>query len=279
MTESSVDVIIPRASELKGDSRLVVLLGSPEGIGNTSKKLSKNSSVEKLRRGLFIVRGYSENHAKILEFQPLISFIKTREIPHSRNKTEDVYSSRVFSIVSFTYKNPTAQQKKRVERLIRKTTGVRIRPGVILFPLFRSKERRRIIGSEESRSLIDSREFSRLIREIGGNSTRWTRLKIVNSEDSRHVRQAVENTFSRDLHALEEKILKLREQSKDASIPIQQLKRSYTLQSRGFRELKTKWMLAKKLWFYDSEKDLKRIYNKLVNTRRVISSVETIRLS
>lgn len=277
MTESSVDVIIPRTSELKGDSRLVVLLGSPEGIRNTSKKLSMNSSVEKLRRGLFIVRGYSENHARILEFQPLISFIKTREIPLSRSKTEDVYSSRVYSIVSFTYKNPTAQQKKRVERLIRKTTGVRIRPGVILFPLFRSKEQRRIIGSEESRSLIDSREFSSIIREIGGNSIRWTRLKIVNSEDSRHVRQAVESTFSRDLHALEEKIRKLREQSKDATIPIQQLKRSYTVQSHSFQELKTKWMLAKKLWFYDSEKALRRIYNMLVNTRRVISSVEAMR--
>ncbi|MFX1558964.1 MAG: hypothetical protein ACFFBL_00075 [Promethearchaeota archaeon] len=276
MTESSIDVIVPITSELKGDSQLVVLLGSPEGIRSTSKKLSTYPDVEKLRRGLFIVHGYSESHTVPLDTQPAISFIKTREIPSFRTKTEDVYANRVYTIVSFSFKDPTAKQKKRVERLIRKTTGVRLRPGVILFPLFRAKERRRIIGDDKV--LIDSKEFSTLIREIGGSSIRWSRLKIGNSNGSNHIRRAVENTLVRDLRALEKKIRNLRERSKDTTAPIRQLKKSYTLQSHNFRELKTKWMLAKKLWFYDAEKALKRTYNLLINTRRIITSEEFNRM-
>ncbi len=255
------------------------MLGSPEGIKNTSRKLTACPGVEKLRRGLFVVHGFSENHIRALDTQSVISFIKTREIPSLRKKVEDVYSSRVYTIVSFSFKNPTAQQKKRVERLIRRTIGVRLRPGVILFPLFRTKERRRILGSEDERVLVDSQEFSKLIREIGGNSLRWTRLKIKNSNGSNQVKQAVENTFERDIRALEDKIRSLRGQSKDTSIPIRQLKKKYGLLSRSFRELKTKWLLAKKLWFYDVEKALRRTYNILINTRRMITSEETRRMN
>ncbi|MHA2423592.1 MAG: hypothetical protein ACXAEF_02320 [Candidatus Thorarchaeota archaeon] len=279
MTESNVDVITPITSELKRDSRLVVLLGSPEVTRTTSKKLSACPDVERIGRGLYIVHGYSENHSNAIQSQSLISFIKTKEIPNFRKKEEDVHSNRAFVIVSFSFKNPTAQQKKRVERLIRKSTGVRLRPGVILFPLFRAKERRRIIGTEENRILIDSKEFSRLVREVGGNSIRWSRLKIKNLNGSNHVRNAIENTFIRDLRALEDKIRNLREQSKDTAITLSQLKKNYGLLSRSFRELKTKWLLAKKLWFYDAEKALKRIYNILINTRRIISFEETRRMN
>jgi hypothetical protein len=148
---------------------------------------------------------------------------------------------------------------------------------VILFPLLRAKERRQIIGSEDDRILIDSKEFSRLIHELGGNSIRWSRLRIKNSDGSNHVRNAVEHTFVRDIHALEEKIRNLREQTKDTTIAIGQLKKYYTLHSRNFRELKIKWMLAKKLWFYDAEKALKRVYNMLINTRRAIANEVTRR--
>jgi hypothetical protein len=278
MTESDVDVIAPVASELKGNSRLVVLLGSPEGTKRPSKKFSTFTGVKKIRKGLFIVREYSEQHAKILDDQPMISFTKTKEIPVSRKKVADVYSKRAYTVVSFSFKNPTAQQKKRVERLIRKTTGVRLRPGVILFPLFRSKERRRIIGSDDDdRVLIDSKEFNKQIRELGGNSIRWSRLKIKNPSGGSHVQEAVEHTLVRDLSALEEKIRKLRVRSKDDTIPIRQLKKNYTMLSHNFRELKTKWMLAKKLWFYDAKKELKRTYNMLISTRRIITLEEARR--
>ena len=279
MTESGVDVIVPVISELKGDSRLVVLLGSPEGVKRTSMNLSVYNGVQKIRRGLFIIHGYSESHAKIINLQPAISFIKTKEIPSIRTSTEEVYLNRVFTIVSFSFKKPTAQQKKRVERLIRKTTAIRLRPGVVIFPLLRSKERRRFLGSEDERVLLDSTEFNRLIREAGSDTTRWSRLKITNLDGENHITHAIEQTLFRDLNALEEKTRALRERCRDSAIPIKQLKREYTIQSHRFRELKSKWMLAKKLWLYDAEKALRRTYNILLNTRRVIISEETRRES
>ena len=279
MTEASVDGIIPDVSELKGDSRLIILLGSPEGIKGVSKKLSSLQGVQRIRKGLFIVHGYSETHETILQSQPVTSFIKTRQIPTVRMKSEDMSSNRVYSIVSFNFNNPTAQQKKYVERLIRKTTGVRLRPGVLLFPLLRSKERRRILGSEDERVLIDSSEFSRLVRNKGGNTLRWSRLKIINLNGDDHINRAIEATLSRDLAPLEEKLRVLREKCKDPTMSIGQLKNNYTLLSRRFRKLKTKWMTAKQLWSYDAEKALKRMYNLLINTRRTIISEETRRES
>ena len=279
MTEVSVDEITLVNPKLTSDSRLVILLGSPEGIKGASKKLISLFGVKKVRKGLFIVQGYSESLEDIVHPQPFVSFTKTREIPSTRIKLEDRYelSTRVFSVVSFSYSNPTAQQKKHVERLIKKSTGIRLRPGTILFPLLRAKEQRRVLGSEDERVLIDSKDFSRLIRENGGTALRWSRLRIINLDGGDLLKHAFEQTLSRDLIPLEEKIRALRDMSRDTTAPIAHLKKNYTILSRRFRELKTKWMTARKLWFYDAEKDLKRTYNMLINTRRAIVSEEARR--
>jgi hypothetical protein len=192
-------------------------------------------------------------------------------------REKDRQSNRVYSLVSFGFTNPTVQQKKRVERLVRKTNGIRLRPGVILFPLLRSKEHRRIMGSEDEREFLDSIEFTKLVRKIGSNTFRWSRLKIVNLDGSSQIDAAVERTITRDLTTMEEKILKLRKRLKDPTVTIRQLKKNYSVLSRSFQELRTKWMNAKKLWLFDAEKALKRTYNMLITTRRAIISAENER--
>ena len=277
MIEASADGIILVEPKLKSDSRLVILLGSPEGIKGASKKLTSLNGVKKVRKGLFIIQGYSESHEAIIQSQSFVSFIKTREIPSTRKRLEDEYSNRVFSVVAFSYNNPTAQQKKRVERLIKKSTGIRLRPGIILFPLLKAKEQRRVLGPEDERVLIDSKDFSRLIRENGGTTIRLSRLRIVNLDGVNNLKYAIEQTLTRDLIPLEEKIRSLRETIRDTTVPIAHLKKSYTPLSHRFRELKTKWMTARKLWFYDAGKALKRTYNMLITTRRAIVSEEVRR--
>jgi hypothetical protein len=170
MTEASVDDVTTIVPELKINSRLVVLIGASEGIKTVSRKIASFQGVTRVRRGLFIIQGYSETHDKILQPQSFVSFNKTREIPSMREKEKDRHPDRVYSLVSFGFANPTAQQKKRVERLVRKTNGIRLRPGVILFPLLRSKEQRRILGSQDERKLLDSIEFAKLVRKIGSNT-------------------------------------------------------------------------------------------------------------
>ena len=277
MIEASADGIILVEPKLKSDSRLVILLGSPEGIKGASRKLTSLNGVKKVRKGLFIIQGYSKSHEAIIQSQSFVSFIKTREIPSTRKRLEDEYSNRVFSVVAFSYNNPTAQQKKRVERLIKKSTGIRLRPGIILFPLLKAKEQRRVLGPEDERVLIDSKDFSRLIRENGGTTIRLSRLRIVNLDGVNNLKYAIEQTLTRDLIPLEEKIRSLRETIRDTTVPIAHLKKSYTPLSHRFRELKTKWMTARKLWLYDAGKALKRTYNMLINTRRAIVSEEVRR--
>ena len=274
MTEASVDGINPVESQLRSDSRILVIIGSPEGLKAVSKRLSSLEGVTRIRRGLFIVQHYSESHDGLIQTQPSVSFAKTREILTVRERQRNAYSVWTYSLVSFSYNNPTSQQKKYVERLIRKTSGIRLRPGVILFPLLRSKERRRIIGSEDEKKLIDSTEFVKLIQVNGGSALRWSRLRITSHDGDTFIKQAVQLTCFRDLRALEERIKTLRERLKDSDVPLGQLKKNYSLLSRSFKELKTKWMLARKLWHYDFEKPLKRTYNMLVNTRRAIASME-----
>lgn len=275
MTEASVDGILTTQSELKSDSKLVILLGTPEGLKVVSKKLSTLQGVLRIKRGLIIIQEYSEGHDAALQQQSFVSFSKTKEIPTVREKMKDAYSNSVYSLVSFSFKNPTAQQKKRVERLVRKTTGIRLRPGVILFPLLRSKERRRIIGAEDEKVLIDSSEFSKVVRSIGSNTFRWSRLKIDNFDGNKHISDAVEQTFNRDLDSIQVRIHKLREQLNSSNAVAGQLKKNYSILSRSFKEIKTKWLIAKKLWFFDAERALKRTYNMLISTRRAISSLET----
>jgi hypothetical protein len=189
-------------------------------------------------------------------------------------REKDGDSNRVYSLVSFSFTNPTAQQKKRVERLVRKTSGIRLRPGVVLFPLLKSKEKRRIIGSEDEKNLLDSTEFSRLVRKIGGDTFRWSRLKIANLDGDSQIRAAVERTITRDLTKIEEKILKIRERLKEPSVTIEQSKKNYSILSRNFRELRIKWTYGKILWRFDAERLLKRTYNMLITTRRAIISAE-----
>ncbi|MFW9927510.1 MAG: hypothetical protein ACFFDM_12225 [Candidatus Thorarchaeota archaeon] len=275
MTEASVDGILTAVSELKSDSRLVILLGTPEGLKAVSKKFSSLQGVIRIKRGVFIAQEYSEIHEAVLLNQPFVSFSKTKEIPTVREKMKDAYSNSVYSLVSFSFISPTAQQKKRVERLVRKTTGIRLRPGVILFPLLRSKERRRIVGTEDEKLLIDSSEFSKILSSIGSNTFRWSRLKIDNLDGSKHISDAVEQTLNRDLASIQVRIHKLRKQLNGSNVTIGQLKKNYSVLSRSFREIKTKWMIARTIWFFDAEKALKRTYNMLISTRRAISSLET----
>ncbi|MFW9843968.1 MAG: hypothetical protein ACFFEV_05285, partial [Candidatus Thorarchaeota archaeon] len=204
-----------------------------------------------------------------------ILFIKSREIPSIRTKNDVIYSTRAFSVVAFSLKNPTAKQKKRVERLVKKSVGIRLRPGVILFPLFRSKEQKRMLVSNDNKPLLDSIRFKQLMTEMGANTYRWSRLRLMNPERSSLILKILEQNLLKDLQAIETKIRVLRKLNQSPEIAIDQLKRKYIVLSGRFKETKTKWMLARKMWSFDAEKQLKRIYNLLVGTRRAIIERES----
>lgn len=270
MSEAKTETTPSLISELKRDSRLIVLLGSPEGIKSVSKQLARISDFSRVKRGLFIAHSFSNSYIELLQSIPTATFIRTREIPRINTRNGDIFADRAFSIVSYTFNNPTPGQKKKVERLIRKSTCIRLRPSVLLFPVLRSKERRKVFEKENSVTLLDSRSFVNELNALGVTSIRWSRIKLVSPSDSIQISHAVEKTLRKDLQSLETKIQDLREFSKNPEIKTQRLRKKFSLLTRRYKKLKTKWLTIKPIWSFDTTKPIKRIYNMLLTLRRTL---------
>lgn len=274
MSEARTESAAPIVSELKGDSRLIVLLGSTEGIKSASKRLTGISDFTRVRRGLFVAHSFPSSYAALLQTVSTISFIRTREIPAIKVRNDDVFADRAFSIVSYTFINPTSGQKKKVERLIRKSICIRLRPSVLLFPVLRSRERRRLLEKENGETLLDSRSFVTQLNKMGATTIRWSRIKLANPTDSLRITEAVERTLKKDMHSLETKIQDLKEASKNPEVKTSRLRRKFSLLTRRYKKLKTKWLTTKPLWSFDTTKPLKRTYNMLLTMRRTLENRE-----
>ncbi|MFW9908372.1 MAG: hypothetical protein ACFFEF_07335 [Candidatus Thorarchaeota archaeon] len=272
MNEVNTESINLAQIDLKGTSKLVILLGTKEGTKGISKKLRQYDDLVRVGKGLFITGSNDGAYTELLRSLPTLSFIRTREIPGIKARLDDPHADRTYSIVSYSFNNPTPGQKKRVERLLRRSMGIRIRPGVLLFPVLRARERRKVLDYEKGHSLLDSKEFNNQLKTIGAFSMRWSRLRLAESKDSIQIREAIERTLNRDLLSIESKLQQIREMSKNPLTPSDILRKQSLVVLRRYRKLKFKWVLAKTLWYYNAEKPLKRIYNLGLNTKYMIDN-------
>jgi hypothetical protein len=258
--------------DLKGTSRLIILLGSKDGIKGISKKLGQYADLVRIGKGLFIASSTAGAYSDILQSLPTLSFIRTREIPGIKTRLDDPHAYRTYSIVSYRFNNPTAGQKKGVERLLRRSVGIRLRPGILLFPVLRAKERRKLLDYENGHSILDSKEFNNRLKSMGAYSMRWSRLRLVDPLDSTQIKEAIARTMNRDLSSIESKLHEIRELSKNLLISTATLRKQSAAALRRYRRLKFKWTLAKIIWHYDTEKSLKRIYNLGLSTKYMIDN-------
>ncbi len=258
--------------KIRGHSELVVLLGSSEGIRGVSKKLVLLDDVVRARRGLFIVGSHSSDYYSLVEGVPHVSFVKTREIPATRVQQEGHPAGRVFSVLSYSFKDPTSKQKKRVERLVRRSTSIRLRPGVLIFPVLRAKERRRLLDPGGTPSLLDSRNLGVQLNSMGGSVLRWSRLRLSSLDGPALVTEAVERTLSQDLSQIESRLRELRDEVKNPDTPASTISTRYRLLARRFREVKFKWERTGRIWRYNPSKRLKRTHNMLLSVRRAIET-------
>lgn len=270
--ETNTESITLSDFNLRGMSRLIVLLGSREGIKGVSRRMNQYGDFVRAGKGLFIVRSNYEELSNTLQSIPAVSFIRAREIPTKKDVLDDPYANRAYSIVSYRFSNPSAGQKKRVERLIRRSTAIRLRPGILLFPVLRSKERRKVFGDRKERSLLDSSDFNSQLNSLGAVSVRWSRLRLAEPSDSVHIREAVERTMNRDLQSIESRLMEIRELSRNNEISTLRLRKRSSAVLRRYRKLKLKWTLAEALWFIDATKPLKRVYNLGLNTKSILDA-------
>ncbi len=255
---------------MKGHSKLIVILGDSQTVKDSARKLRNLVNIVRVARGVFLIHGQIGKAQSILQDLPMISFQKAREIPSASDHGEEATSRRVYAVVSYRFQGPTAIQKKRVERLVRRSVSIRLRSGVLLFPVLRSKDRRRLLESNQTGRFLDSRKTSEELRSLGANVSRWSRLRLV--EHQSKVRDALARTLLHDITSFEELVMNLRTRAKDPETQDRTLKKRYSTLSRRYREMKTKWSLASKIWNYDATKALTRSYNMLIAARRTIDS-------
>ncbi|MFW9800021.1 MAG: hypothetical protein ACFFD9_06275 [Candidatus Thorarchaeota archaeon] len=255
---------------MKGHSRLVVILGDSQTVKDSARKLRNLVRIVRVARGVLLIHGQIGKDQSILQDLPVISFQKAREIPSASDRGEEATSRRVYAVVSYRFKSPTAIQKKRVERLVRRSVSIRLRPGVLLFPVLRSKDRRRLFESDQTDKFLDSKKASEELRSLGADVSRWSRLRLV--EHQSEVKDALTRTLLQDITSFEELVKDLRARAKDSEAQDKTLKKRYSTLSRRYRKMKMKWSLASKIWHYDATKMLTRSYNMLIAARRIIES-------
>ena len=255
---------------MKGQSQLVVILGDAKIVKESAKKIKSLGKVVRVGRGAFLIHFQTPIEKSPLLDLPTIVFKKAREIPSVSERGEEAGRRRVYSVVSYRFRSPTATQKKRVERLVRRSSSIRLRPGVLLFPVLRSKERRRLLESDERHVLMDSRKLSEELRGLGAEVSRWSRLKI--DGHLSEIQNAVARTLSHDFTSFETLAKDLRNQAKAPEAQFKTLKKRYAILSKRYGELKFKWSRASKIWSYDTKKLLTRGYNMMLSVRRLIDS-------
>ncbi len=224
------------------------------------------NDVSKLRNGLFFVpstlpKSYNETG----QFHS-VRFKRVREVPRIRKKKS--ISKSVFAVVSYHFKTSKPKQKKATQRLLRKAIGVKIRPGVVLFPFLRIKDKKNLEKLREL--LIGSRRFQVKLEKMGAKVSRWTRLAIVNEDSQTLVHGLVNDTIRTESNAIEQGIRKLVSEFKENIINKRQAKEKlYSLRSR-YQELKIRAEAFEKIWGGEYHKILKRIYNLLLKTRKIV---------
>ncbi len=260
----SDDVLVD--SKRTQSTGLIVILESGSTLRKTTNQITSINGIDQKTKSVFLLTKKIQSYSGLLEQFEKILFVKTREIPRLRND----YDNSVFILLSYRIKNPTHQQKKKIERLARRSASIRLRPGVLLFPHLRAKDHRKFFDSGDKEMLMDSKKLSTVLEEMGANTTRYGHLKPHSELDGTRILAATQEMLSKDLSSLENRVHELREMVHDTLISKKQLKIRFTSLHSRYRELKTKWIKFRIFWGIDATKDMKKIYNLLLITRRSI---------
>lgn len=248
------------------NARLIVI---PSGI-RSEFNYSKYLDVKRIIPGVFLARKANKKlREKLTEFQHL-RFMKAKEIPKSDSRRLIPFQERIFTIVVYSFDKASAQQKKGIQRLLVKAPSIRIRPGVLLFPQLRSKERARYYSDSQNGEILDSKLFYEQTKLIGAKVIRWTRLRPANKITIDHINQSFDKMMRHDIEIFDEKINQIKLMIGDPSVSTISLKQQHKSLTTRYRKMKLKYATMKAIWQYDSEKHWKRIYNRLLKIRREI---------
>jgi len=228
--------------------------------------------VQRLGRGLFLVASSSPEIKMVFSRLPHYRFRRVREIPKIRNADSALKEKQTYALVAYRFSRPTAMQKKQMQRIIRKTQCVRLRPGVLLFPHLRAKE----LAKQKSNSrtvLRNSKDFAIEALEIGAAVARWTRLKLVNDEGREILLSAIEMMVTAELGAIENRFKSLAEDASGGILTRKKARERFSVLQTRFNLFKSRMRVLQDVWQYGTEKQQKRTYNIMLRVRKKIDEL------
>lgn len=231
------------------------------------------NGVRKVSKGVLVIQSNFQQLRQALSISPHIALKKTRKIPSIRDRSPDATSNRTYTLVTYRFENPSPQQKKKAQRLIRKSLSVRLRPGVLLFPYLRLKESKKQL--EEKRPLLDARNLCKELSDMGAEVNRWGRLKIISLLGMKLVNEAIDKTLEAELDSLTFKLKALREYAKQSDKSTVKLKGRYGELAGRYQALQSRMKMIQRTWHRGGERPLNGIYNLLLSTRKAIEANES----
>ncbi len=235
-------------------------------------KLLEEEEISRVGNGIYLISQGTPHIKHLLAEISHFRFRRVRDIPPVRSRDPEVRAKKVFAIVWYQFAAPTAGQKKRVQRIIHRAPCIRLRPGVLLFPHLRSKDRERYLKKNKERSVLGSKEFSVVLEEIGSTVIRWTRLQLVNQASNELLYASLEKMSKSEIGSLEAKIRTLKEAAMKGERNPKRLKERYSELSTIYRNLRSKYEVVRLVWDVDLRRELKRTYNLMLRTKRIIAS-------
>ncbi|MBD3407624.1 MAG: hypothetical protein GF411_16020 [Candidatus Lokiarchaeota archaeon] len=233
--------------------------------------IPQTDKIERKVQGVYRIFGSPQKYRPYFQDIPHIALKRTKEIPSIKiTKTEDLLK-RTYTLVVYNFRNPTAQQKKRTQRLIRRSPCIRIRPGVLLFPHLKSKEMIRIYKSKNKAQLYTAQEFASKMVEFGANVARWGKLKLSGPRSQSLVERILEDMIKTETDMLIDKFKKLKKDIDNPLITPKRLKARYQSLSTRYNQRKATCEIIRAVWKYSCEKQLRKVYNIMLLTRRAIS--------
>ena len=272
MSDTSSETAVS-IQQVKGPFVLIIFPGLVADFREQFKTIIKMDGVGKVSKGVLVIQSNFQHLRQALSMTPHIALKRTREIPSVRDRSADATSNRTYTIVTYRFRNPSPQQKKKAQRLIRKSLCVRLRPGVLLFPYLRLKESKKQL--EEKRPLLDARSLCKELSDMGAEVHRWGRLKIMSLLSKKLVDEAIDKTLESELDCLISKLKALREYAKQSDDTTVKLKGRYGELAGRYQALKSRMKMIQQTWHRGGEWPLNGIYNLLLSTRKVIEANES----
>lgn len=227
---------------------------------------SKFEDTRRIVRGVFLIKRRHRKIREALSEVQHIRFKRAKDIPKGDSRKLKPFEERTFAVVTYSFGGASEQQKKKMQRLLLRAPCIRVRPGVLIFPNLRSKEKARYYSN--AGDILDSKKLAREAHLIGARVNRWTRLRLANREAEEYIDASFNEMLKLDLDSFEKKLKHLSQEMDDPSISQKSLRLHLNVLAAKFIKLKRKYGILKAIWQYDSQKELKRVYNRMLKTRR-----------